>query len=246
MATKLYSDLAEWWPLMSAPVDYAEEAAFYFDAMQKAASAPIRTMLELGAGGGNNASFMKQRLTSLVLSDLSAGMLAHSRVLNPECEHHVGDMRTLRLDRQFDAVFVHDAISYMTTEADLARAMETAAAHCRPGGVALFAPDHLRETFKPSTECGGEDGPTRAMRYLEWGWDPDPSDTTCITDYTYVLREADGSVRVVHDRHTEGLFPRETWLRLLKQAGFEPTVVPFDHSELEPGAYELLVCVKPR
>ena len=244
-APKLYNDLAEWWPLMSAPADYAEEAAFYFDAMQKRSATPIETMLELGAGGGNNASHMKHRVRTLVLTDLSDGMLAHSRKLNPECEHQVGDMRTLRLNRQFDAVFVHDAISYLTSETDIARAIETAFVHCRPDGVALFAPDHVRENFKAGTDWGGHDGPTRAMRYLEWSWDPDPNDSTCTTDYTYVLREPDGSITVVHDRHLEGMFPRETWLGLLRQAGFEAHVIPFDHSELEPGTCELFVCVKP-
>jgi hypothetical protein len=38
---------------------------------------------------------------------------------DPECEHLQGDMRELRIDRTFDAVFVHDAIAYMTTEEDL-------------------------------------------------------------------------------------------------------------------------------
>jgi SAM-dependent methyltransferase len=242
--TKLYSELAEWWPLMSDPADYEEEATFYFNAMQEAATGRIDTVLELGAGGGNNASFMKHRVKELVLVDLSDGMLAHSRKLNPECEHHVGDMRTLRLARPFDAVFVHDAISYMATEQDLGRAIETAALHCKPGGVALFAPDHLRETYQPSTSCGGEDGAERAMRYLEWSWDPDPNDHTCTTDYTYIFRDRDGAVRVVHDRHIEGLFPRETWLKLLRQHGFAPRVVPFDHSELEPGTYELFVCTR--
>lgn len=242
--TKLYEELADWWPLMSAPCDYAEEAAFYFAAMSGAAATPIETMIELGSGGGNNALHMKGLVKTLVLTDVSTGMLAHSRMLNPECEHHLGDMRTLRLDRQFDAVFVHDAVMYMTSEGDLARAIATAAAHCRPGGVALFAPDHVRETFKPGTECGGHDGDRRAMRYLEWSWDPDPADTTAITDYTYALRDADGSVRVVHDRHVEGLFARDTWLTLLHNAGFTARVVPFDHSELEPGAYEVFVGVK--
>jgi hypothetical protein len=181
----------------------------------------------------------------MVLTDLSDGMLAHSRRLNPECEHRVGDMRTVRLSRQFDAVFIHDAIGYMTSEADLAAAIETVALHCRPRGVALFAPDHLRETFAPSTDCGGEDGDGRAMRYLEWSWDPDPADTLCTTDYTYVLRDAAHNIRVVHDRHIEGLFPRETWLRLLRAAGFDARVVAFDHSDLAPGTYELFVCVKP-
>ena len=241
---KLYAELAEWWPLMSAPEDYEEEATFYFNAMQEAASGRIDTILELGGGGGNNASFMKRRVKELVLVDLSEGMLSHSRRLNPECVHHVGDMRSVRLKRQFDAVFVHDAISYMTTAADLSSAIETAATHCTIGGVALFAPDHLRETFTPGTDCGGHDGLTRAMRYLEWSWDPDPDDTMVLTDYTYTLRDRDGSVRVLHDRHTEGLFARETWLQLLRAAGFEPRVVTFDHSEIEPGTYELFVCVK--
>jgi SAM-dependent methyltransferase len=244
--TKLYGEFADWWPLMSAPGDYREEAAFYFNAMQDAADRPIETMIELGSGGGNNASFMKTKVDRLVLVDLSDGMLAHSRALNPGCEHHQGDMRTFRLERQFDAVFVHDAIMYMTSEADLARAMATAAAHCRPGGVALFAPDFVRETFTPSTDCGGHDGTDRAMRYLEWTFDPDPSDTTITTDYTYTFRHCDGAVRVAHDRHVEGLFPRDTWLRLLRAAGFAPRIVPFDHSDLEPGTYELFVCRRER
>ena len=243
-APKLYTELAEWWPLMSAPEDYEEEATFYFNAMQEAAGGRIETMLELGCGGGNNASHLKHRVKKLVLTDVSDGMLAHSRALNPECEHHVGDMRTVRLHQQFDAVFVHDAISYLTSEIDVAKALETAFLHCRPGGVALFAPDHVRENFKPGTDCGGHDGETRAMRYLEWSWDPDPDDTSVTTDYTYTFRNSDGSIRVIHDRHVEGMFPRATWLRLLRQAGFEPRLVPFNHSELEPGTYEIFVCVK--
>jgi hypothetical protein len=82
------------------------------------------------------------------------------------------------------------------------------------------------------------------MRYLSWSWDPDPSDNTCVTDYTYVLRDRSNEVEVVHDRHIEGVFSRETWLRLLRDGGFEPRVIPFDHSELEPGSYELFVCVR--
>ena len=47
-----------------------------------------------------------------------------------------------------------------------------------------------------------------------------------------------------HDRHVEGLFSRAVWLRLLSEVGFEPRVVPFDHSELEPGSYEVFVATK--
>jgi SAM-dependent methyltransferase len=178
------------------------------------------------------------------LVDLSPGMLEVSRALNPECEHVQGDMRTVRLGREFDCVFIHDAIVYMTTEADLRRALETAFAHCRPGGAAIFAPDHVRETFSASTDHGGHDGGGRGLRYLEWTWDPDPGDTTYTVDYAYLLRSSDGSVHVEHDRHIEGLFSRADWLRLLALVGFDARVVPFDHSELEPGKHEVFVATK--
>ena len=242
---KLYSDLAEWWPLLSAPEEYEEEAAFYANALVAACIEPPATVLELGSGGGNNASFMKRRF-AMTLVEPSPGMLAVSRRLNPDCEHVQGDMRSVRLARTFDAVFVHDAVAYMTTEDDLRAAIGTAFEHCRPGGAALFAPDYLTETFTPSTECGGHDGDGRAMRYLEWVWDPNPTDQTYVADYTCVMRDRDGSVRVEHDRHIEGLFPRSLWLRLLREAGFEPSVVPFDHSELEPGRYFLFIARRPR
>ena len=93
---KLYDQLAEWWPLMSAPSEYEEEAAFYERALVESCDGPCRGVLELGSGGGNNASHMKKRFT-MVLADRSPGMLAVSRALNPECEHVEGDMRTLRL-----------------------------------------------------------------------------------------------------------------------------------------------------
>jgi len=51
-----------------------------------------------------------------VLVDKSPGMLEVSRALNPECEHVEGDMRTVRLGREFDLVFVHDAVAYMAKE----------------------------------------------------------------------------------------------------------------------------------
>ena len=238
---RLYDDLASWWPLLSSPDDYAEEAEFFGRHLREAGDGPARTLLELGSGGGNNASHMKRLFEQVTLVDISPGMLAVSRGLNPDCEHVHGDMRTVRLGKQFDCVFVHDAVQYMTTESDLREAIETAAVHCRAGGAVLFAPDHVTETFRPSTDHGGHDDGPRGLRYLEWTWDPDPDDTSCVTDYVCLLRDADGSARVVHDRHIEGLFPRGTWVRLLDEAGFLPTVVPFDHSELEPGTYEVFV-----
>jgi hypothetical protein len=125
-------------------------------------------------------------------------------------------------------------------------AMNTAFIHCRPGGAALFAPDFVRENFRPSTDHGGHDSQTHGLRYLEWTWDPDPADSTYLADYAYLLRTPDGAMRVEHDRHVEGLFSRVDWLRLLSEAGFRPRVVPFEHSELDPGSHEVFIAARPR
>jgi SAM-dependent methyltransferase len=237
----LYGDLAGWWHLLSDPADYADEAASVHRLLGEFSERPVRTLLELGSGGGNNASHLKARY-ELTLVDRSAPMLAASRSLNPECEHVEGDMRTLRLGRVYDAVFIHDAIMYMTTEVDLRSAMETAHVHCRPGGVAVLVPDCTRETFRAEARHGGHDGrgaeEGRALRYLEWTHEPDEGGTTYTVDFAYLLRGANGQVRAVYDRHVMGLFRREVWLRLLGEIGFEP------HTRGDDYGRELFIGVK--
>ncbi|HEX7085078.1 MAG TPA: class I SAM-dependent methyltransferase [Vicinamibacterales bacterium] len=219
MRPHLYSTLTPWYRLVDPPEDHEEEAETYTAALVDAIHGSAGTLLELGAGAGHNALFMKRRFRC-TLTDLSPEMLALSRELNPDCEHVEGDMRTLRLDRTFDAVLVHDAICYMVTEDDLRAMAETAFVHTRPGGAALFAPDHLAETFhETSILIEGEDD-SRALRCVEWTWDPDPADTTCLVHYAFLLRDG-ATVTPCFDTHAEGLFEEATWRRVLSEAGFE-------------------------
>jgi hypothetical protein len=239
---RLYEELATWFHLLTAPEDYADEAERY-RRLILGACPEARTLLELGAGGGNNASHLKAHFTC-TLSDVSPQMLTISRRLNPECEHVLGDMRTMRLGRTFDAVFVHDAVVYLTTADELADAMRTAYAHTRAGGVSLFVPDHTRETFPgEGVDTGGHDGEDgRSLRYLEWTYDLDPADTTYEVDYAVLLREAGRATRAVHDHHVEGLFPEYTWLTLLEQAGFRAAV---DHGQEPESPQPVFVGVRP-
>src|SRR5438128_1907595 len=221
---KLYNELAEWWPIMAPPAEYREEAAFFGRLLSESRKPRPRTVLDLGSGSGNVAFHLKAHF-AMTLVDVSPQMLAVNRAVNPECEHLLGDIRTLRLGRTFDAVFVHDAVCHMTAESELRAVMETAFVHCRPGGVALFVPDEMRETFVPSTDHGGYDSDGRSVRYVQWTTDPDPDDTTIRVDFGILLRDRRGRVRVVHERQTHGLFARAAWLRMLRQVGFKPSVV---------------------
>jgi len=219
MQSLLYGQLVGWYRLVDPPADHADETASYQAAIERGADPRPETLLELGAGAGHNAFHLKRRFRC-TLTDLSNEMLALSRELNPECEHIQGDMRSLRLDRTFDAVLVHDAVMYMTTEAQLLEAASTAFVHTRPGGVAVFAPDCVRETFQEDTvSLSGDDG-ARSLRGIEWSWDPDSGDDTTMVEYAFLLRDGN-EVTAVHDRYVEGLFSAATWQRILETAGFQ-------------------------
>ena len=62
----------------------------------------------------------------------------------------------------------------MTSEEELRAAITTAFVHTRSGGAALFAPDCVRETFREHSNLMQADDGRRALRGVEWAWDPDP------------------------------------------------------------------------
>lgn len=240
----LYGELAEWFSLLTPVADYAEEAAFYRGLFEVHGARQPQSLLDLGSGGGHNAAHLKASL-ACTLVDRAPEMLAVSRGLNPECAHICGDMRTIRLGRQFDCVLVHDAVSYMASRADLAAAIATAYAHTAASGVALFHPDFVAETFSPGTDTGGSEDGGRALRYLEWRWIPEGIEEGYVTDMAYLLRHADGTVGARHDRHRMGLFPRAVWLTLIAEAGFDVQAVPFVHSSGACAGHEVFVGVRP-
>ena len=233
---RLYRDLADWWPLISPKEEYTAEAR-YLAAVLAAAGTGIHQVLDLGSGGGHMAVHLRDDF-QVTMVDISAEMLAVSERLNPGSEHIQGDMRSVRLARSFDAVLVHDAIDYITTGQDLRQVIDTAFAHCRPGGLALFTPDHTAETFRPSAGGGGggDDGTGRRASFRERTSDPDPSDDWILAEYEFTLREADGTVRVVTEAHRLGSFSRGAWLRLLAAAGFAARSLPGIASGNGPGS----------
>jgi trans-aconitate methyltransferase len=241
MQPLLYGDLIAWYDLVDPAADHREEAECFQAAIERVVTPPAQTLLELGSGAGHNALHLKRRF-QCTLSDISEPMLQLSHALNPECEHTHADMRTLRLERCFDAVLLHDAVVYMTSEDDLLAAARTAFVHTRPGGAAIFAPDCVRETFHEHTELLAQTQGQRALRGLMWSWDPDPSDHTYAVEFGFLVRDRD-RVEAFHDRHVHGVFSRATWFRLLASTGYEVGTM---QRPLGDGAYdEIFLCRRP-
>ena len=242
MGPRLYGELARYWPLISPHAEYEEGTESLRAALGCASGERARTLLDLGTGGGHHLHALLGGFRATAV-DLSEGMQAVSRALHPEVEHVRADLREVRLGRTFDAVLLHDAVSYMLTEDDLSAAFATAAAHLDPGGVFVLAPDWFSETFPDRTSTSGtRERDDLQVTYFDYTWDPDPSDTLVRVDMTFLIREGD-DLCMEEDRHVLGVFPRAAWLERLRSAGFEVEERPHVDSD-HGGRHSLLVCRK--
>ena len=217
---RLYNDLAWLWPLWGCVEEYLEECELFTEMIRQCARHEVRTLLDVGCGGGKNAFHFKKNF-ELTGVDISQAMLSNAKMLNPECEFLIGDMRTLDLGREFDAVFLNDSIAYMKTENDLFNAFQSAHRHLRPGGAMITIAEVTKETFRQNkTAVSISEADDLEITVIDNSYDPDPDDDTYETTLVYLIRE-NGKLKIEHDHHILGLFSIDVWRRLLKDAGFE-------------------------
>jgi SAM-dependent methyltransferase len=242
---RLYTDLAWVWPFVSPPEDYPEEVATFRARFERHGVPDGAPVLHLGSGGGSIDWHLKRhyRVTGV---DLNPAMLAHSRRLNPEVEYLEGDIRDVRLGREFAAVLLHDAVAYMTTPTDLRAAYQTAAAHLAHGGVVVTPPEELRSRFRQHhVEAETHQHGERAVTTVTVDFDPDPADTWFEQTYVLLIRQARQPLHVETDTHRCGLYDLDEVLKLLREVGFEPQVEQWELADLPPGdEYPLIAAVK--
>lgn len=239
---KLYDHYAEWWPLLSPPEEYQEEAGLFWEIISRNKN-DIKIALELGSGGGSNAFHLK-KYCHWTLADISSEMLKVSHNLNPECEHIAGDMRTLDLGRTFDLVFIHDAISLITNLEDLRMVIKVAKQHLRDGGLLFIAPDYFQETYQSDSDCGGYDKDGKGLRYLEWSHDENPKDHLVQVEYVYVFKDEDGVITTDHESTVNNAFPMKLWKSLIEELDFSVAFEQVHHSDVSDMKYYAIVAKK--
>jgi cyclopropane fatty-acyl-phospholipid synthase-like methyltransferase len=236
---RLYKDLAWLWPLWEDLDIYKKECKKIVRLIRKHSKIKTRTLLDIGCGGGKNASHFKKHFDVTGI-DLSRQMLRNARKINPECKFIIADMRNFDLKKQFDSVFINDAHNYMTTQRDLLKTFKMAYKHLKLGGVMLVHPDQTKSTFKQNaTHIWRSKRGDMDITFIENNYDPNLRDNTFESTFVFLIRKK-GKLRIEHDFHTGGLFTLEIWRKLLKQTRFK---VYKEKDEMTPGV-PTFVCLK--
>jgi ubiquinone/menaquinone biosynthesis C-methylase UbiE len=210
-----YNELSWTEDWLADPEEYEDEVGVYVDLIKRTASEPPSTLLHLGSGAGGHDRIFKRHF-AVTGVDLSLGMLDKARVAHPDIEYLEGDMRTLRLNRQFDAVAIPDSIDYMASLHDLRLAIHTAAVHLKPCGVLLVVAK-TKETFQDNNFAYTGDKDGVQVTLFENNYVNPSCPNTYEATFVYLIRRH-GELTIQTDHQVLGLFSKTTWEKLFNDA----------------------------
>ncbi|MBD0255373.1 MAG: class I SAM-dependent methyltransferase [Cytophagales bacterium] len=140
----VFAHYARYYNLLYKDKNYRGEVDYLVKLLEQYASRP-RSILNLGCGTGKHDFLLADRGYDVTGVDLSADMIAvadqtrQASATRGTTQFLTGDLREVRLGRQFDAVVsLFHVMSYQVTNADLDRAFQTVKAHLKPGGTFVF------------------------------------------------------------------------------------------------------------
>jgi SAM-dependent methyltransferase len=220
-----YNDLAWVDEYLAEPAEYEEEVRFYLGLLEQHGVKPPGTLLHLGCGAGGHDRIFRQYF-SVTGVDISPGMLERARAAHPDIEYLEGDMRSIRLERRFDAVVIPDSIDYMVTIDDLRQAIHTAVAHLRPGGV-LLVTGKTEDSFRNNNfvYTGERDGIHVTLFENNHRGLKKPGTYEAVL--VYLLRQQE-ELSIHTERHLLGLFSLAAWEQVFRENGISMTTARLD------------------
>jgi SAM-dependent methyltransferase len=192
-----------------------------------------RSLLDIGCGTGRDLEYLAKRCQDVVGVDYQPAMIEHARQHRPTIDFRAGDMRTLRLDRTFEAITSFGyAIANVHPNDEIDQVMATFAAHAEPGTLLVL------EVINPLADLLGAGGlpreftvdtaSYRASALADYALDP----WTQLLERNRTWTTADGE-RVRDHVRFRLLHPQEL-VHYLERHGFT-VLEAFDNTDLLPG-----------
>jgi SAM-dependent methyltransferase len=235
------ADYSDSYDALYADKDYGAECDLVEEIFRRA-SRPIRSLLDLGCGTGRHSVELARRGYEVVGVDLSEGMLerARRRAIGsaPGSTTFVhGDIQTIQLERQFDAVLsMFAVVGYQIRDDAVRSTFANVRRHLEPGGVFIFDVWYGPAVIAvgPSARVkvvpiDGGDIERKAVGTLE------PDSHVCSVKYELTQRRPGGVDAIASETHRMRFFFDEELGEFLKEAGLTLlTLTAFPDTENPP------------
>jgi SAM-dependent methyltransferase len=227
IALAAYEALAPYYDLFTASYEHERWLA-QLEALAQEHGLAGRKVLDAACGTGSSFLPWLPRGYEVTGCDLSPAMLgrARERAAGERVELRLADLRSLPQLGQFDlATCLDDALNYLLSTRDLARALAGLARNLRPGGLLIFDLNTLatyRETFCRDSvrEEGG------VLFCWRGRGDPQSGAASISSALLEVFApERQSMWRRISSRHVQRHHPPALVRRVLCQAGLEPLAV---------------------
>ncbi|MBI4929793.1 MAG: class I SAM-dependent methyltransferase [Bacteroidetes bacterium] len=134
----VFLSYAHYYDLLYADKDYSSESDYVFQLIKKYAPT-TKSILNLGCGTGKHDVFLEKKGFKITGIDLSEEMISRANLQNSQIDFRVGDVRTIQLNKKFDAVIsLFHVACYQNSDHDLISYFNTAANHLNTKGVFIF------------------------------------------------------------------------------------------------------------
>jgi SAM-dependent methyltransferase len=222
----VFAHYARYYDLLYKDKDYSGETEYVHYLLQKFGR-KTKSILELGCGTGKHAMLLAEKGYTITGIDMSEQMLKsalnrNSKDTMREIEFKQGDIRTIRLERKFDAVIsLFHVFSYQITNDDLIAAIATAKTHLNSNGIFIFdawyGPAVL--TDKPVVRVKRlEDDLIKVVRIAEPKLHP--NENIVDVNYTTLIENKDsGKTETIKEKHRMRYLFRPEIEICLKQEG---------------------------
>lgn len=220
----MFHELAGYYDALNAWKDYRSESVRLEGIARRYGRSGGTSWLDVACGTGKHLEFLR-RGHDCVGVDGSAEMLRLARRRLPGVRLVHADMRTFRLEQEFDVVScLFSAVGHLRTERDLALAFANFARHAKPGGVVIAEPwidpakfrkgmVHLRTYDTPSVKAVRVAYSSRRGKRSR-------------IHYHYLIAEAGRGIRHLSEADEGLLVSRGRLVELMRRAGLDARFLP--------------------
>jgi ubiquinone/menaquinone biosynthesis C-methylase UbiE len=215
----IHGKLAKYYDKVYSYRNYLDEAVRLQNLIMKYLESGGNTLLDVACGTGLHLKYLKDDFSCTGV-DISRPMLKIARKNAVGVNFKEADMKTLKLEKQFDVVTcLLSTIGYVKTQTNLERTIQNFAKHLKKGGLLLIEPSDSNAFYvKGEPRIVAYDGKETKIARVNV---TKTRQVTAILSMHIIIADRGKEASYIVDKHELGLFGINKTLKAMKDAGLK-------------------------